>query len=107
MSNAVDRGFVVGQSYEYRSKDTGLSDLNGKLLRFKSDDGSRAPAFEVPLDVDSDGWMYLSLDNFIATPVAIAGVTFDVSVNGSFTTVSIGKALSASQVAAVLAAAGL
>lgn len=109
---AQRKGLVIGQSYTYNDETDSGHELNGRTVTFKEDDGTDVPEFYVPKDYDSDGWAYLHLENIQAgTAPAEAGVVasteFSVQVAGGSTTITVRKSLTAEQVAAMLAAAGV
>ncbi len=111
MTYATDAGLVVGKKYKLKpGSDYCTEDNKDMIFTFTSDDRSTCVRFDCPRDYDKDGWTYISVTAVeeVAEAVAVAStITFDVTVDGSNTTINIGKALTASQVAAVLVAAGL
>lgn len=109
---AQRKGLVIGQSYIYNAENEPGHALNGQSVTFKEDDGTDVPEFYVPKDYDSEGWAYLCLKNIQvgtspAEPSVVASTEFSVQVAGGSTTITVRKSLTAEQVAAMLAAAGV
>lgn len=94
---AEEKGLVVGQSYRYQNKDFGP--LDGKLIRFRKDDGSSLPAFDVPHSVNSEGWMYLSLENIQVPESSVSSLS--VRVEQGSTMFIVGRVLTLAERAEV------